>query len=63
LQSLATIPDEVLRKLIFDIVVRALGYWYQKYVESLREKIKAGRSKQRKKVNVLGGHQRSRKIS
>ena len=42
LSSLASIPDESLRKLIFDIIIRALAYSYQKYVESIIEKTKAG---------------------
>ena len=54
LQSLATIPDEALRKLIFDIVVRALGYGYQKYVESLREKIKAGMERAKREGKCIG---------
>ena len=54
LQSLAVIPDEALRKLIFDIVVRALAYGYQKYVESLREKIKAGMERARREGKHVG---------
>ena len=54
LQSLAAIPDEALRKLIFDIVVRALAYGYQKYVESLREKIKAGMERAKKEGKHVG---------
>jgi len=54
LQSLATIPGEALRKLIFDIVVRALGYGYQKYVESLREKIKAGMERAKRESKRVG---------
>ena len=40
LQSLSSIPDESLRKLIFDVIVRALAYGYQKYVDALRERIR-----------------------
>ncbi len=54
LQSLAAIPDEPLRNLIFDIVVRALGYGYQKYVESLREKIRAGMERARREGKHIG---------
>jgi len=54
LQSLAVIPDEALRKLIFDIVVRALAYGYQKYVESLKEKIKAGMERAKKEGKHIG---------
>ena len=54
LQSLAAIPDEALRKLIFDIVVRALAYGYQKYVESLREKIKAGMERAKREGKRIG---------
>ena len=54
LQSLAVIPDEALRRLIFDIVVRALAYGYQKYVESLREKIKAGMERARREGKHVG---------
>ena len=54
LQSLSAIPDEALRKLIFDIVVRALAYGYQKYVESLKEKIKAGMERAKKEGKHVG---------
>jgi len=54
LQSLSAIPDEALRKLIFDIVVRALAYGYQKYVESLREKIKAGMERAKREGKHVG---------
>ena len=43
-----------LRKLIFDIVVRALAYGYQKYVESLREKIKAGMERAKQEGKHVG---------
>jgi len=42
LSQIATIPDETLRKLIYDIVVRALAYGYEMYVKSIREKTRAG---------------------
>ena len=54
LQSLSAIPDEALRKLIFDIVVRALAYGYQKYVESLKEKIRAGMERAKKEGRHIG---------
>lgn len=54
LQSLAAIPDEALRRLIFDIVVRALAYGYQKYVESLKEKIRAGMERARQRGKHIG---------
>jgi len=54
LQSLTAIPDEALRKLMFDIVVRALAYGYQKYVEALKEKIKAGMERARKEGKHVG---------
>ncbi|MEM1515178.1 MAG: recombinase family protein [Candidatus Bathyarchaeia archaeon] len=54
LQFLTAIPDEALRKLIFDIVVRALAYGYQKYVESLKDKIKAGMERARQKGKHVG---------
>lgn len=54
LQFLAAIPDEALRRLIFDIVVRALAYGYQKYVESLKDKIKAGMERARQRGKHVG---------
>jgi DNA invertase Pin-like site-specific DNA recombinase len=54
LQTLAAIPDEALRRLIFDIVVRALAYGYQKYVESLKEKIRAGMERARQRGRHVG---------
>jgi len=45
---------EALRKLMFDIVVRALAYGYQKYVEALKEKIKAGMERARKEGKHVG---------
>ncbi len=41
LEMLATISDQTLRALIYDIIVRVMAYTYQMYVESLREKTKA----------------------
>ena len=54
LQSLASIPDEALRKLMFDIIVRALAYAYQKYVDALRDKIKAGMERARRTGKQIG---------
>ena len=54
LQSLSSIPDEALRKLIFDIIVRALAYGYQKYVDALREKIKAGMERAKREGKHVG---------
>ncbi len=54
LQSLSAIPDEALRKLIFDVVVRALAYGYQKYVESLKEKIRAGMERAKREGKHVG---------
>lgn len=54
LQSLATIPDETLRKMMFDIIVRALAYSYEMYVKSIIEKTKAGLERARKEGKRIG---------
>ena len=54
LQSLSSIPDESLRKLIFDVIVRALAYGYQKYVDALREKIRAGMERAKREGRHVG---------
>ncbi len=52
LQALATIPDQTLRKFIYDVIVRALAYSYQQYVESIREKTRAGQMR----AKMMGKH-------
>ncbi len=54
LQALATIPDQTLRKFIYDILVRAMAYSYQKYVESIIEKTKAGLMRARAEGKRVG---------
>jgi len=51
---MAHIPDDALRKLIFDVIVHALAYGYQKYVDALREKIKAGMERAKKEGKHVG---------
>ncbi len=54
LQALATIEDQTLRKFIYDVIVRALAYSYQKYVESIIEKTKAGLMRAREMGKHIG---------
>lgn len=54
LTAIAALPDATLSMLVYDITVRALAYAYQKYVDSLREKIKAGMEKARAEGKHVG---------
>ena len=52
--SLLQIPDATLRKFIYDIIIRALAFSYQKYIESLIEKTKAGMERARREGKHIG---------
>lgn len=54
LNSILSIRDETLRKFIYDIVVRALAVSFQKYVDSIREKTKAGMMRARAQGKHIG---------
>ncbi len=54
LEVLATINDQTLRALIYDIIVRVMAYSYQMYVESVREKTKIALIKARAEGKHIG---------
>jgi len=54
LREVLRIPDPLLRRFVYDIIIRALAYAYQMYVESLREKIRAGMERARAEGRRIG---------
>lgn len=54
LRRLSEITDETLRKVIYRMLILALGYAYEMYVKSVREKTRAGLERARREGKRVG---------